>query len=98
MFDNSGSIEIGERVMVGMEVMFATSTHVLGSSEQRALEVTSAPIVVGDGCWIGSRATVLSGVTIGEGCVVGAGSLVREDCEPNSLYAGVPARRIKALD
>lgn len=98
VFDNSASIEIGERVMIGMEVMFTTSTHALGSSERRGMEVTSAPIVVGDGCWIGARATVLPGVTIGEGCVIGAGALVREDCEPNCLYAGVPARRIKALD
>ena len=98
VFDNSASIEIGERVMVGMEVMFTTSSHALGSSERRGMEVTAAPIAVGDGCWIGARATILPGVTIGEGCVIGAGALVREDCEPNSLYAGVPARRIKALD
>lgn len=98
VFDNSASIEIGERVMVGMEVMFVTSTHALGSSERRAMEVTSAPIVIGDGSWIGSRATILPGVTIGVGCVVGAGSLVREDCQPNGLYAGVPAKRIKSLN
>ena len=98
VFDNSGPIEIGERVQVGMEVMFVTSSHVLGGPERRGTEVVAAPIEVGDGCWIGSRATILPGVTIGPGCVIGAGALVREDCEPDGLYAGVPARRVKSLD
>ena len=37
------------------------------------------------------------GVTVGDGCVVAAGAVVREDCEPGGLYAGVPARRVKKL-
>ena len=98
VFDNSGRIEIGERVQVGMEVMFVTSSHVLGGSGRRGTDVTAAPIVIGNGCWIGSRATILPGVTVGPGCVIGAGSLVREDCEADGLYAGVPARRVKSLD
>lgn len=98
VFDNSATITIGERVQVGMEVMFVTSSHRLGTSERRGLEVTSAPIVVGDGCWLGSRVTILPGVTVGPGCVVGAGAVVREDCEPDGLYAGIPARRVKSLD
>jgi maltose O-acetyltransferase len=98
VFDNSASIEIGERVQVGMEVMFVTSSHVLGTSQRRGTEVIAAPIMIGDGCWIGSRVTILPGVTVGPGCVIGAGALVREDCEPDGLYAGVPARRVKSLD
>jgi len=98
VFDNSASIEIGERVQVGMEVMFVTSSHVFGTSQRRGMEVTAAPIVIGDGCWIGSRATILPGVTVGPGCIIGAGALVREDCEADGLYAGVPARRVKSLD
>lgn len=98
VFDNSGAIVIGERVQVGMEVMFVTSSHVLGGPERRGTKVTGSPIVIGDGCWIGSRTTILPGVTVGPGCVIGAGALVREDCLPDGLYAGVPARRVKSLD
>ncbi len=97
VFDNSASITIGEAVHVGMEVMFVTSSHALGTSRRRGMEVTAAPIVVGDGCWIGSRATILPGVTVGSGCVVAAGAVVREDCEADGLYVGVPARRVKSL-
>lgn len=54
-------------------------------------------ITVGDGCWIGTNVTILPGVNIRNGCVIGAGSLVTKDCEPNGLYVGVPAKRIKEL-
>jgi maltose O-acetyltransferase len=40
---------------------------------------------------------VLPGVTIGAGCAVAAGAVVTADCEPDGLYAGVPARRVRDL-
>lgn len=45
---------------------------------------------------VGANCVVLPGVTIAEGCTVGALSLVNRDCEPWTIYAGVPARPIKA--
>jgi len=39
--------------------------------------------------------TLLPDAQIGEGTIVGAMSLVRGKCEPYSIYAGIPARRIK---
>jgi maltose O-acetyltransferase len=50
---------------------------------------------IGDRCWIGARATILPGVSIGDGTVVAAGAVVTKDCEPDALYAGVPARRLR---
>lgn len=41
--------------------------------------------------------TILPGVIINDGCIVAAGAVVNKDCEANSLYAGVPARKIKEL-
>lgn len=53
---------------------------------------------VGDGCWIGANATILPGVTVAPGCVIAAGAVVTKDTEPDGLYAGVPARRVRDLD
>jgi maltose O-acetyltransferase len=96
-FDTREPITVGARVAFGMEVMVCTSTHEAGDRERRAGPYTSAPVRIGDGCWVGARALVLPGVTIGEACVVAAGAVVREDCEPHGLYAGVPARRVRDL-
>lgn len=45
---------------------------------------------------VGANAVVLPGVTIGEGCTIGALSLVNRDCEAWTIYAGSPARPVKA--
>lgn len=97
MFYCGAPISIGERCNLAMQVMFCTATHEIGEVSRRAGAPQFAPIVVGDGCWIGARATILPGVTIGEGCIIAAGALVHRDCAPNGLYAGVPAKRIRDL-
>jgi maltose O-acetyltransferase len=97
-FDSRDRIDIGAFCSIAMEVMFCTSTHAMGGPEKRAGEYRSAPIRVGDGTWIGTRAVVMPGVTIAPSCVIGAGAIVTKDTEPNGLYAGVPAKRIKDLD
>ncbi|WP_454699199.1 acyltransferase [Arthrobacter humicola] len=96
--DNKAPVTIGEKVHIAPEVYIGTSTHVMSDGAQRAGLVEVAPIVIGAGAWIGARAIILAGVTIGEGAVVAAGAVVRSDCEPHTLYAGVPARPIKVLD
>jgi acetyltransferase-like isoleucine patch superfamily enzyme len=40
---------------------------------------------------------VLPGVTVAAGCVTAAGAVVAADTEPDGLYAGVPATRIRDL-
>ena len=96
-FDNSGPVTIGERTSVGMRVTFATSTHEIGDHNKRAGIAVAKPIKVGDGCWIGAGVTILPGVHIGNGTVIAAGAIVTQDCNPNCLYAGVPATRIRTL-
>lgn len=89
---------IGERVAIGYGVMFITISHAVGSADARAGDGFKKSIRIGDGTWIGARATILPGVTVGEGCVIAAGAVVTADCDPHSLYGGVPARKIRALD
>lgn len=44
---------------------------------------------------VGANTTILPGVTLAEGAAIGAHSLVKHDCEPWTVYAGVPARRVR---
>lgn len=96
--DLSERITIGEDCAIGHEVLFTTATHQLAKPTRRAGAPALRPIIVGDGTWIGSRATILPGVRIGSGCVVGAGAVVTSDIPNDSIYAGVPARLIRTLD
>ncbi|MBX7275810.1 hypothetical protein K2E95_08630 [Pseudomonas sp. ERGC3:01] len=53
-------------------------------------------IQIGNNCWIGAKVTVLDGVVLEDGCVVAAGAVLKAGrYAANSIYAGVPAKRIK---
>jgi maltose O-acetyltransferase len=98
LFDGSERTTIGRGCFVASGATFITSTHDIAlTGIARAGTRTSAPIIVGDGTWIGANVTVCPGVTIGPGCVIGAGSVVLKDCEPDSVYVGAPARRVREL-
>lgn len=55
-------------------------------------------IVVGNNVYIGTRCTILRGVTIGDNVIVGACSLVNKDLPSGGVYAGVPAKRICSVE
>ncbi len=50
-----------------------------------------------DNCLIGMGATILDNAVVASGCIVAANALVlsNQKLEPNSVYAGVPAKRVK---
>ena len=94
-FQDQGGIEIGDNVLIGQQVVFATLNHGL-MPEQRA-NMSPAPIKIGNDVWIGAHATILSGITIGNGAVIAAGAVVKEDVPENVVVCGVPAKIKKIL-
>ena len=57
-------------------------------------------VAVDEGAWIGVGAAINQGsdqrkLRIGAWTTIGSGAVVLSDCEPNAVYVGVPARRIK---
>jgi maltose O-acetyltransferase len=90
-FDLLAPTLIGADCAIGYNVLFITGTHNSGSAERRAGPVSSAPIIIGDGCWIGAGAILLPGITVGAGSIVAAGSVVTVDCPAGALVAGNPA-------
>lgn len=101
-----GNVHIGKYCAVARNVTFQGVNHdmhkagiqikfyreVVGEKLER---VQKGPIIVGNDVWIGTRAIILSGVSIGDGAVIGAGAVVTKDVEPYEIVAGVPARHIK---
>lgn len=94
-------ITLGNHVVISRNVTFVThdgATCVFRNREKYKDVIRYGKIVVGDNSVIGINVTILPNVTIGENSVIGACSLVCKDVEPNSVYAGVPARRICSIE
>ncbi|HEU5439754.1 MAG TPA: acyltransferase, partial [Ktedonobacterales bacterium] len=70
-------------------VWLVTGTHDMNDPDFRD---EYKAIVIDDYAWIGSRATILAGVTIGRGAVVMAGAVVTRDVPPFAVVGGVPAK------
>ena len=59
------------------------------------MELTCAPIEIGENCWIAARSIVMPGRSVGDGAVVAAGAVVVKNVEPWTVVGGNPARFIK---
>lgn len=88
------SVNIGNYVMTGPEVMFITGNHrtdligkymiEIGNSEKK--EDNDQNIIIKDDVWIGARAIILKGIKISEGSIIQAGSLVYQDVPKYTIY------------
>lgn len=94
------SISIGRRCLLGANVSIMDNDfHLVSTNSDRnnfdPLDLPAKAIEIGDNVFIGTGSIILKGTTIGTNAVIGAGSVVRGIVEPNSIYAGNPAKRIK---
>ena len=89
--DNRGCITIGENVSISAEVCILTADHDLQSHDFAG---RTRPVSIEDYVFIGTRATLLPGVTLGKGSAVAAGAVVTKSVPPYMIVAGVPAKPI----
>lgn len=54
-------------------------------------------VSIGNNVFIGAKATICQGVHIEDNVIIGACSVVTKDCEPDSVYVGVPARYLCSI-
>ena len=97
-FNLGEMVTIEDNASIGMDCLFLTVSHHMGTSEFRGGQVETRPILVGRGAWMGARVIVFPGVIVGPGAVIGAGSVVKQDVPANVIVAGVPAKVIRDLD
>jgi acetyltransferase-like isoleucine patch superfamily enzyme len=94
------SIEIGNDVFTGPHVYITDQNHSYGD-----LDVPigrqwpeNNPVVIGDGCWIGTGAIILPGTRLGRNVAVAGGAVVRGEFPDHCVVAGVPAKIVRRYD
>ncbi len=94
------SVYIKKYTEIAPDVTIVTNNHrstvsipqvILGESH---INDKTADVVIEEDVWVGTRATILAGVTLGRGCIVGANALVNKPVPPYALVAGTPAKII----
>ncbi len=90
--DNLVQVTIGANACLSQGALVLTGNHDYNS---RTFELLTRPVNVDDGAWIGAKAIVCPGVTVGRNAVVTVGSVLTRDAEPEGVYAGNPAQRIR---
>ena len=99
LLDGSGGrLTIGSFCAVSAGVHIYTHDTVLWALSGGAEPRRTAPVQIGDRCYLGAQAIVVAGVTVGDQCVVGANSFVNRDVPSRSVVAGSPARPIGRVD
>ena len=89
-------VRIGADCQLGMQAMIVTSHHESDVDGRVSRTPVGRPVTIGDRVWLGARATVLPGVTLADDVVIAAGAVVTADCHTPGVYAGVPARLVRA--
>ena len=97
---NKESVFVKRYTVIAPNVTIITNNHrstvsipqvLLGESH---INDKSADVVIEEDVWVGTRATILAGVTLGRGCIVGANSVITKPVPPYALVAGMPAKII----
>ncbi len=81
-------LTIGNNVSIAGEVRIYTMQHDIDDPDFREV---GAGVVIEDYAVIGTRVTILPGVTVGKGAVVATGAVVTKDIPPFTVVGGVPA-------
>lgn len=90
------SIIIEDDVLISSGVFITDLSHMTASHEQPVIEqgITTKPVKICEGAFIGKDCIILPGVTLGRHCVIGANAVVTKDVDEFATVCGVPATEI----
>ena len=95
-------LNISEHIVIGNDVGLSEEvtilTHGYWLSVLDGYPAKFAGVRLDDGVIVGYRSTILPGVVIAEGSVIGANSTVAKSLKSKAIYAGNPAKFIKAIE
>jgi len=90
--DNLVEVTVGNHVCISQGAYLLTGNH---DYKDERFGFLGSPIVLGDGSWVGAFAVVCPGARLGPNSIVTVGSILRGEAEPDGIYSGNPAVRVR---
>ena len=99
-------ISLHNNIVLASHVVFCTHDVIhlvlnrLPENERKSYKLKEriGCIEIMDNCFIGANTIILYDTRIGPNVIIGSGSVITKDCEPNSIYAGCPAKKIGTFE
>ena len=95
---NQARVTLDDDACLSQYAYVCTAGHESCTTNNARTGLVVAPVTIGKGAWVGTRAYVNMGVSVGEGAVVAACACVVKDVLPRTIVGGNPAVVIKTLD
>ncbi len=91
-------VKIGNHCIISPKVIIAHHTSVGKACLISTMSAVGASVTIENEVFIGMGSTIMTGVScIGGNTTIGAGSVVIKDVDDYSVYAGVPAKRLRSI-
>lgn len=90
--DNLDKVKIGANACISQGALIMSGNHDYTKS---TFDLMIKPIEIGEGAWVGARATVAQGVKMGAHAVLVSGSVASSDLDAFGIYRGNPAVKVK---
>ncbi len=93
-----GGLTIGPYCNIAAHTVFATVGHheELTDKPMALTGEKAGPIRLEEDVWVCANVTITANTTLARGCVIAANAVVTKDTDPMGVYAGVPARWLRA--
>lgn len=85
MISAHDSVTIGNNCLFGPGVKIFDNNHQYNPQTGVSTNLNSAPILIGNNCWIASNVVILKGSKIGDNCVIGAGCIIHGTIPSGSI-------------
>lgn len=98
--DAGGFISLGNNVSIAHNSTLLSGTHTYNDKDI-PIKYNKVAIKNGlkicDDVWVGCGVRVLSDIVISKRVIVAAGAIVNKNLDSNSIYGGIPAKKIKEI-
>jgi acetyltransferase-like isoleucine patch superfamily enzyme len=92
IISSGDDLTIGNNCLISANVFISNCDHIYGTDD-----IKESSTNIGNGCFIGYGAVILSGTILGDRCVVGANAVVKGAFSEGCVIAGNPAEIIKKV-